>query len=65
MLAVRQWTCSACNTEHHRDINAALNIEQAGWQHAANLANQQGVSLFSGLLSCPGMGIRLREQEER
>ncbi len=65
MLAVRQWTCSACNTEHHRDINAALNIEQAGWQHAANLYNQQGASLFSGLLSCPGMGIRLREQEER
>lgn len=29
-LAVRGWTCSACETEHHRDINAAKNILAAG-----------------------------------
>ncbi len=29
-LSDRQWTCSTCNTEHDRDINAAINIKQAG-----------------------------------
>lgn len=29
-LSVREWTCSECGAEHHRDINAAINIRDAG-----------------------------------
>lgn len=29
-LAVRQWTCTACGTEHDRDVNSAKNIEHRG-----------------------------------
>ncbi len=29
-LSVRQWVCTMCNTEHDRDINAAINIKQQG-----------------------------------
>jgi putative transposase len=29
-LQVRYWTCSECNTEHDRDVNAAINIKAAG-----------------------------------
>jgi IS605 OrfB family transposase len=29
-LKVRTWSCSACNTEHDRDVNAAMNILAAG-----------------------------------
>ncbi len=25
-LEVRNWTCEVCNTEHDRDVNAAINI---------------------------------------
>ena len=29
-LSVRKWTCSSCETEHDRDINAAMNIKNTG-----------------------------------
>ena len=29
-LSDRQWTCSECGSHHDRDINAAINIKQAG-----------------------------------
>ena len=29
-LDVRRWTCQNCQTEHDRDINAAINIKQRG-----------------------------------
>ena len=29
-LAIREWTCGACNTTHDRDVNAAKNILRIG-----------------------------------
>ena len=29
-LSIREWTCEKCSAEHHRDVNAALNILAAG-----------------------------------
>jgi len=29
-LAIRQWTCPACDMRHDRDINAAKNVLAAG-----------------------------------
>lgn len=34
-LGIRQWICSNCGTEHHRDVNAAKNIAALGLQRLA------------------------------
>lgn len=37
-LSVRAWTCTACGTEHDRDLNAARNVLAEGRRIAAGLA---------------------------
>lgn len=34
-LGIREWLCTACNTVHDRDTNAAMNILVAGRRHLA------------------------------
>ncbi|MUL39103.1 RNA-guided endonuclease InsQ/TnpB family protein [Gloeocapsopsis dulcis] len=47
-LDVRSWTCSCCNTNHDRDVNAAINIRNEGLRI---LASGTGVTAEGGCVS--------------
>ncbi|MCP4709162.1 MAG: transposase, partial [Planctomycetes bacterium] len=36
-LSDRTWQCQSCGAEHHRDINAGINIARAGYQAAISV----------------------------
>ncbi len=42
-LHIRTWTCPVCNTEHDRDVNAAINIKAAGLAVLALGENVSGI----------------------
>ncbi|MCO1660385.1 transposase [Pseudonocardia sp. S2-4] len=62
-LQVRAWTCTACGTEHDRDLNAARNVLAEGRRMAAGLAdiNACGAGVRPGLVLAIGdeAGTRL------
>ena len=63
-LSVRAWTCTACGTEHDRDLNAARNVLAEGRRIAAGLAEIEnacgaGVRRSSGLAVGDEAGTRL------
>lgn len=63
-LSVRAWTCTACGSEHDRDLNAAINVLAEGRRIAAGLAeigNACGgdVRPGSGLAAADEAGTRL------
>ena len=37
VLGISEWTCSNCGSVHHRDLNAAINIERKGYSDLCGL----------------------------
>ena len=41
-LAVRQWRCSVCGTEHERDLNAAINLKNYAVSSTVSACGEEG-----------------------
>lgn len=41
-LSVRAWTCCACHTQHHRDINAAMNLQHMAVSSTVTACGEEG-----------------------
>ena len=52
-LAMREWTCSVCNSNHKRDVNAAINIKQRGVLQALKEFEDQRKEAFVQSLKIP------------
>ena len=42
LLKVREWTCAFCNTRHHRDFNASMNLERISYSYTDRINNLRG-----------------------
>jgi len=64
-LHVKEWTCSHCHTQHHRDVNAAINILNLGLRELEKLFLSASRKDFSSTseknlgTDCPQSGITL------
>ncbi|MFX0138352.1 MAG: zinc ribbon domain-containing protein [Candidatus Hodarchaeota archaeon] len=58
LLNERKWICSDCNTEHDRDINAAINIRNKGLE----ILSENQIKIISNSNTTVGTtGIAFRE----
>lgn len=42
-LGIRSWVCPECNTKHHRDLNASINILNKGLKDTFNLSSVETI----------------------
>ena len=41
-LSVRQWICPACNMQHDRDVNAAINLKNLAVSSTVTVCGEEG-----------------------